>query len=82
MKDFSKCDKIHRKLQIWTHLLKQSLMENFSFCAAYVPAVLSMSRTSFERLMYVKFTSCVYENFFLLDFAREPLFPLAFQLQT
>ena len=29
---FSKCDQIHRKLQIWSHLLKKSLMENFIFC--------------------------------------------------
>ena len=27
---FSKCD---QKLQIWSHLLKKSLMENFIFCA-------------------------------------------------
>ena len=30
---FSKCDKIRRKLRIWSHLLKKSLMENFIFCA-------------------------------------------------
>ena len=30
---FSKCDQILRELQIWSHLLKKSLMENFSFCA-------------------------------------------------
>ena len=29
---FSKCDQIHRKLQIWSHFLKKSLMENFIFC--------------------------------------------------
>ena len=29
---FCKCDQIHRKLRIWSHLLKESLMENFSFC--------------------------------------------------
>ena len=29
---FSKCDKIYRKLQIWSQLLKNSLMENFIFC--------------------------------------------------
>ena len=34
IKDFiSKCDQICRKLQIWSHLLKKSLMENFIFCA-------------------------------------------------
>ena len=29
---FSKCDQIRRKLQIWSHLLKKSLMENSTFC--------------------------------------------------
>ena len=34
IKDFSsKCDQIGRKLRIWSHLLKKSLMENFTFCA-------------------------------------------------
>ena len=33
---FSKCDQIRRKLRIWPHLLKKSLMENFIFCAASV----------------------------------------------
>ena len=28
---FSKCDQISRKLWIWSHLLKKSLMENFIF---------------------------------------------------
>ena len=33
IKDFySKCDQIRRKLRIWSHLLKKSLMENFIFC--------------------------------------------------
>ena len=27
---FSKCDQIPRKLQIWSHLPKKSLMENFN----------------------------------------------------
>ena len=28
---FSKCDQMRRKLRIWPHLLKKSLMENFIF---------------------------------------------------
>ena len=32
---FSKCDQIRRKLQIWSHLLKKSLTENFMFCAVW-----------------------------------------------
>ena len=30
---FSKCDQTRRKLRIWSHLLKKSLMLNFIFCA-------------------------------------------------
>ena len=30
---FSKCAQISRKLRIWSHLLKKSLMENSIFCA-------------------------------------------------
>ena len=30
---FSKCDQIHRKLRVWSHLQIKSLMENFMFCA-------------------------------------------------
>ena len=30
---FSICGQIRRKLRIWSHLLKKSLMENFFFCA-------------------------------------------------
>ena len=33
---FSKCDQIHRKLRIWSHLLKKFLIENFIFCAVSV----------------------------------------------
>ena len=34
IKDFlSKCDQIRRKLRIWPHLLKKSLIENFISCA-------------------------------------------------
>ena len=36
---FSQCDQIRRKLRIWSHLLKKSLMENFIFYAVYIPAV-------------------------------------------
>ena len=33
---FSKCDQIRRKLRIWSHLLKNSLMENFIVCTVSV----------------------------------------------
>ena len=37
---FGKCDQTHRKLGIWSHLLKKPLMQNFTFscrvnCAWY-----------------------------------------------
>ena len=32
---FSKCDYIHRKQRIWSHLLKKSIMENFIFWAVW-----------------------------------------------
>ena len=37
---FSKYDQIRRKLWIWSHLLKKSLMENFIFSAVSVALVL------------------------------------------
>ena len=37
----SKCDQIRRKLQIWSHLLKKSLMENYIFCAVTLWSTLS-----------------------------------------
>ena len=40
---FSKCDQIHRKLGIWLHLLKKSLMENFIFCAVWLDFEVSES---------------------------------------
>ena len=33
---FRKLDQICRKLRIWSHLLKKSIMENFIFCAVKV----------------------------------------------
>ena len=35
---FSKCDQIRSFLQIWSHLLKKSVMENFIFCAVSATA--------------------------------------------
>ena len=37
---FSKCDQICSFLQIWSPLLKKSLMENFIFCAVDSQSVL------------------------------------------
>ena len=32
---FSKYNQIRKKLLIWSHLLKKSLMENFTFCTVF-----------------------------------------------
>ena len=42
---FSKFDQIRRKLQIWSHLLKKSLMENFIFCAVTHWTIISFLTT-------------------------------------
>ena len=42
---FCKCDQIRRKLRIWSHLLKKSLMENFIFCAVSVINLVLLSQT-------------------------------------
>ena len=33
---FSKCEQIRRKLWVWSHLLKKSLLENLIFCAVFL----------------------------------------------
>ena len=38
-----KCDQILRKLWIWSHLLKKSLIENFIFCAVTLDPIGGMS---------------------------------------
>ena len=42
---FSKCDQTRRKLRIWSHLLRKSLMENLIFCAqsSYFQNILSFA---------------------------------------
>ena len=36
--------RVSRKLRIWSHLLKKSLMENFMFCAVYFNKMLCSGR--------------------------------------
>ena len=51
---FSKCDHIRKKLRIWSHLLKKSLMENFIFCAV----------RPFSRVLRIlkKLSNCHYQS--------------------
>ena len=46
---FSKCDQIRRKLRIWSHLLKKSLMENFIFCAVLISAIQDIDLKELKR---------------------------------
>ena len=57
---FSKCDQIRRKLRIWSHLLKRSLIENFTFCAVNI--VISRLRCNFAIL-----SEWFYENYMSLN---------------
>ena len=45
---FSKFHQIRRKLWIWSHLLKKSLMEDFIFCAVKLKYLKSVVEKFFE----------------------------------
>ena len=51
---FRKCDQIHWKLRIWSHLLKKSLVECFVFCAV-------------KMQMYPRFVSVAHRHKYLKD---------------
>ena len=62
---FSKCDQIRRKLRIWSHLLKKSVMENFIFCAVMLVTYPWMDFCSFNKISdYFH-----YKQWFLLTFS-------------
>ena len=64
---FSKCDQIDRKLRIWSHLLKKSLMENFMFRAVHNAYKLSwdtkqvMVRDNKINMDFSYFTSFIFQ---------------------
>ena len=41
---FSKCDQMRRKLRIWSHVLKKSLIENLLFCVVNIFLKISLDR--------------------------------------
>ena len=45
----SKCDQIRCFLRIWSHLLKNSFMDNFIFCAVNKEAFFQMSFWFYEK---------------------------------
>ena len=58
IKDFvSKCDQIHRKLWIWSHLLTKSLMGNFIVCAVITFGFERTSKLFFWIRFYLSFTT-------------------------
>ena len=63
---FSKCDQIRRKLWIWSHLLKKSLMENSIFCV-----VLPM--TSIYNRMLALFI-LVMNSYFILTLIKDIIY--------
>ena len=60
---FIKCDQIRRKLRIWSHLLKKSLMENFIFCAVLIETLKLLK--SFLILVLVQKTTGLFWKVFL-----------------
>ena len=59
---FSKCDEIRSFQQIWSHLLKKSLMENFIFCVVILNHLIityyaNMFTALFESFIYITLDS-------------------------
>ena len=59
---FSRSDQIGRKLQIWSHLLKKSLMENFIFCTVWIKKKLSRK----EKYKTVQSMISKYKDYYLM----------------
>ena len=66
---FSKCDQIRRKLRIWSHLLKKSLVENFLFCAVLDICIFILGITNtLEKLLKKTLPSRKFQNKYILGF--------------
>ena len=46
---FIRCDQTHRKLQIWSHLLRKSFTENFIFCTVAFETSPKYGHTDLEK---------------------------------
>ena len=74
---FSKCDQIHSFLGIWSHSLKESLKENFIFCAVLVTLTFFYERSTQGSsnlnpaiqylLRYKYFRLCYFHSWSLLN---------------
>ena len=52
---FSKCDQIRSFLQIWSHSLKKSLIENFIFCTVKTIYTKTSYGFEYKKTAYVNF---------------------------
>ena len=72
----SKCDQIRSFLQIWSHLLKKSLMENFIFCVVMLTSFLnSTSKVSSLQQIIVIRKSVTKTYHFRQKYDNHPVFP-------
>ena len=71
---FSKYDQIHRKLRIWSYLLKQSLSENFFFCAVIQGTnsvvLMQVVRYSGSMIVWIIFKKICYTKMFKICFQK------------
>ena len=61
---FSKWDQICRKLRIWSHLLKKTLMENFILCAVLNESFLIRIASSFTNKIELESSLLKISQFF------------------
>ena len=47
---FSKQDQVRKKLRIWSHLLKKSLIENIIFCEVYIKWSYVLNKTNLAKI--------------------------------
>ena len=62
---FTKFDQIRRKLWIWSHLLKKSLMKNVIFCAVSARKTTRKKNSTFSVLALEKARYEIFINTFL-----------------
>ena len=86
---FSKCDQIRKKLPIWSHLLKKSLMENFIFCTVIQTitldlvifhAVLDTCLIYFVPILHLELRFCVFLKKRYIRYTSLPRYILTYKI--